>query len=132
MTMSVIWICLKNKVHSKVPDYTCVWNTRILHPDIETCFFRNNQTEFKWFLSQEIDLVLRDVYSAIEALGPQNDPIERCLMAQKVSLKVVLLHNGNKFPPVTLLNDANTKESYENIKDQVRKIRCVRKVTVHL
>jgi hypothetical protein len=65
------------------------------------------------------DLVLyNDICSVIEALGHQHDPTERCLFigSSKVSLKVVLLHNGNQFPPVTLVNDANTKQSYENMK----------------
>jgi hypothetical protein len=34
----------------------------------------------------------------------------------KVSLKVVLLHNGNKFPSVPLVHAANMKESYERMK----------------
>jgi len=33
-----------------------------------------------------------------------------------VSLKVVLLHNGNKFPSVPLAHAANMKESYESMK----------------
>ena len=34
----------------------------------------------------------------------------------KVSLKVVLLHNGNRFPSVPLAHAANMKESYESMK----------------
>jgi hypothetical protein len=79
MNLSGIWICLKNKVDSYVPEYTYVWNTRILHPDTETCFFRNSQNEFKLLFSQESDLVLWNVYSIIEVLGPQHDPVKRCL-----------------------------------------------------
>jgi hypothetical protein len=109
MTLSVIWTELlgtRLKVRS------------ILHPDTETGFFRNRQNEFKGFFSQENDLVFcNDVCSVIEALG-QHDSTERCLIigSSNVSLKVVLLHNGNQFPPVTKVNDADTKESHENMK----------------
>jgi len=36
--------------------------------------------------------------------------------SSKVSLKVVLFHNGNKFPFVPLAHAANMKESYESMK----------------
>jgi len=36
--------------------------------------------------------------------------------SSKVSLKVVLLQNGNKFPSVPLAHVANMKESYESMK----------------
>ena len=45
------------------------------------------------------------------------------LICQKVSLKVVLLHNGNKFPSVPLAHAANKKESYENMKLLLGKIK---------
>jgi len=34
----------------------------------------------------------------------------------KVSLKVVLLHNGNRFPSVLLTHAVNMKQSYESVK----------------
>jgi len=40
-----------------------------------------------------------------------------------VSLKVVLLHNGNKFPSVPLAHAANMKESYESMKLLLGKIK---------
>ena len=41
-----------------------------------------------------------DISCLIEALGLEYDPTEWCLFvdSSKVSLKAVLLHNGNKFP----------------------------------
>jgi hypothetical protein len=42
--------------------------------------------------------------------------------SSKVSLKAVLLHNGNKFPSVPLAHAANMKESYENMKLLLEKI----------
>jgi hypothetical protein len=35
--------------------------------------------------------------------------------SSKVSLNVVLLHNGNSFPSVPFVHAANMKESYESI-----------------
>jgi len=36
--------------------------------------------------------------------------------SSRVSLKVVLLHNGNKFPSVPLAHAANIKENHESMK----------------
>jgi hypothetical protein len=35
--------------------------------------------------------------------------------SSKVNLKAVLLHNGNKFPAVSLDHDANMEKFYENM-----------------
>jgi len=40
-----------------------------------------------------------------------------------VSLKIVLLHNGNRFPSVPLAHAANMKESYESMKLLLGKIK---------
>jgi hypothetical protein len=42
--------------------------------------------------------------------------------SSKVSLKAVLLHNGNKYPSVPLAHAVNMKESYENVKLLLEKI----------
>ena len=44
--------------------------------------------------------------------------------SSKVSLKVVLLHNGNRLPSVPLAHAANMKESYESMKLLLGKIKC--------
>ena len=43
--------------------------------------------------------------------------------SSKVSLKGVLLHNGNKFPSVPLAHAANMKESYESMNLLLGKIK---------
>ena len=43
--------------------------------------------------------------------------------SSKVSLKVVLLHNGIKFPSVPLAHAGNVKESYESMKLLLGKIK---------
>jgi hypothetical protein len=89
------------------------------------CFFQNRHNEFKEIFSQENDLVLwNDVCSVVEASEIQRDPSEWRLFidSSKVSLKVVLAHNGNKFPSVSLAHAANMTEYYENMKLLLEKI----------
>jgi hypothetical protein len=59
-----------------------------------------------------------------EALGHQHDPTKWPLFidSSKVSLKAVLLHNGNKFPSVPQAHAANKKESYKNMNLLLEKI----------
>jgi hypothetical protein len=49
----------------------------------------------------------------MEALGHQNNAPEWRLFidSSKVTLKAVLLHNGNKYPSVPLAHVVNMKES---------------------
>jgi hypothetical protein len=44
------------------------------------------------------------------------------LWTSKVSVKALLLHNGSKFPSVSLAHAAEMKESYENLKVLLEKI----------
>ena len=46
-----------------------------------------------------------------------------CSLFRQRCLKVVLLHNGNKFPSVPLAHAANMKESYESMKLLLGKIK---------
>jgi len=61
----------------------------------------------------------------MEVLGREFNPDQWHLFidSSKVSLNVVLLHNGNKFPSVPLAHATNTKESYENMKLLLGKIK---------
>jgi hypothetical protein len=70
-------------------------------------------------------LFYNDVCCAIEAVGHKHDTNEVHLLidSSKVRLKAVLLHNGNKFPSVPLDHVANMKESRENMKLLLEKIR---------
>ncbi|UYV72105.1 hypothetical protein LAZ67_9001826 [Cordylochernes scorpioides] len=88
-------------------------------------FFRKRQDEFQDFFSQENDLVYcNDVVSLMEALVHGNDTEEWPLFvdSSKISLKAVLLHNGNKFPSVPIAHASNMKETYENMKLFLKKI----------
>ena len=82
------------------------------------CFYHWRHEEFNDFFAQEDGVVFcNDVCSIIEVPGHEYDPDQWYLFrySSKVSLKVVLLHNGNRFPSVPLAHAANKKESYESI-----------------
>ena len=65
------------------------------------CFYRGHHEEFKDLFSQEGGVMFcNDVCSVIEVLGHEFNPDQWRLFidSSKVRLKVVLLHNGNRFP----------------------------------
>ena len=82
------------------------------------CFYHGRHEEFKDFFSQKDGVVFcNDVCSIMEVLGLEYNPGQWHLFidSSDVSLKVVLLHKGNRFPSVPLAHAANMKESYESI-----------------
>jgi len=100
------------------------WN--LLRQETKVCFCRGSQEEFKDFFSQEDGVAFcNDVCSVMEVLGHEFNPDQWRLFidSSKVSLKVVLLHNRNKFPSVHLAHAANMKESYERTKLLLGKIK---------
>ncbi|XP_075237514.1 uncharacterized protein LOC142333843 [Lycorma delicatula] len=86
----------------------------------------NCHSEFRDYLSEENGLVVcNDIFSVMETLCNEHNPTERRLFidSSKVSLKVVLLYNGNKFlSPVA--HCASMKEIYENFKFMLEKLQC--------
>jgi hypothetical protein len=66
-----------------------------------------------------------NVCSIKEVLGHEYSPEWWCLFndSSKVSLKVILLHNGNRFHSVPLAHAANMKETYESIKLMLGKLK---------
>ena len=70
-------------------------------------------------------MLCNDVCSVMEVLGYEYNPDQSRLFidSPKVSLKVVLLHNGNRFPSVPLAHAANMQESYESMKLLLGKIK---------
>ena len=61
----------------------------------------------------------------MEVLGREYNPVQWRFFidSSKVSLKVVLLHNGKRFPSVPSANAADMKESYESMKLLLEKIK---------
>ena len=90
------------------------------------CFYREFHEEIKDFFSQEDGVVFcNDVCSVMEVFGQEYNPEQWRFFvdSSKVSLKLVLLHNGNRFPSVPLVHAANMKESYESMKLLLEKIK---------
>jgi len=82
-------------------------------------FYRGSHEEFKDFFSQKDGVVFcNDICSVMEVLGHEFNTDQRRLFidSSKVSFKMVLPHNGNKFLSVPLAHATNRKESYENMK----------------
>lgn len=100
------------------------WN--LLQGDVNITFFRKRQKELTQFFLQEGDLVYcLDVTNLFDALGQKHDPSNWRLFidASKLSLKAVLLHNGNKYPSVPIAHAVHMKESYENMRVLLEHIR---------
>jgi hypothetical protein len=86
--------------------------------DTKVCFYRGRPEEFKDFFSREDGVVFfNDICSFMEVLGHEYNPDQWRLLidSSKVSLKAVLLLNGNRFPSVPLAHVANMKKSNESI-----------------
>ena len=82
------------------------------------CFYSGRHEVFKDFFFQEDGVVFcNDVCSVMEVLVHEYNPDQWRLFidSSKVSLKVVLLHIGNRSPSVSLAHAANMNESYESI-----------------
>jgi len=62
----------------------------------------------------------------MEDLGHEYNPDKWRLFinSSKMSLKLVLFHNGNRFPSVPLALAANMKECYESMKLPLGKFKC--------
>ena len=92
------------------------WN--LLRQDTKVCFLPWAPWRLQGFLlRRRLRCVFNDVYSVMEFLGHKHNPDQWRLFidSSKKSLKVVLLHNGNRFPSVRLAYATNVKESYESM-----------------
>ena len=79
------------------------------------------------FFRKEDDLVFcYDVDGLMNGFGIEHDPQEWRLFidSSKVSLKTVLLHNGNQHPSIPVGRAVHRKETYENIKQLLNKLEC--------
>ena len=80
----------------------------------EECFSENHTTEIVY---------CNDSHRLFERIGLIYAPEDWRMFidSSKKSLKVVLLHNGNKFPSVPIAYSRNTKETYEKL-NQILKL----------
>jgi predicted esterase len=77
------------------------------------------------FFRKEDNLVFcYDVDGLLNALGITHDPQEWRLFidSSKLSLKAVLLHNGNQHPSIPVGHAVHMKETYENQKQLLNKL----------
>jgi len=78
------------------------------------CFYRGPHDEFKDFFSQEVGVEFcNDVCSVMEVLGHAFNPYQWRLFIDwsKVSMKVVLLHNGNTGSAKKMYTHFNEKKN---------------------
>jgi len=77
------------------------------------------------FFRKEDDLAFcYDVDGLMNAHGIKHDPLEWRLFlgSSKLSLKLVLLHNGNQHPSIPVGHAVHMKETYENLKQLLIKL----------
>jgi hypothetical protein len=89
------------------------WN--LLEKGVKVISFKRLQRDFeKLFLSSKDVVYCNDANDLFGVLGHVYNPEERRLFidSSKVSLKVVLLHNGNFYPSVPLAYSVHMKQSH--------------------
>jgi hypothetical protein len=92
------------------------WN--LLATDTKVSLYRTRDVELrKFFIKVESLCYCSDINGLFEALGYQHDPNEWRLFidSSKLSLKAVLLHNGNLLPSLPIGHAVGLKESYETM-----------------
>jgi hypothetical protein len=99
------------------------WN--LLEKDTKITNFRNRHQLFvPYFIMENTLCYCRDTEGLMTALGLQHNSTEWRLFidSSKVSLKAVLIHNGNSQPSIPIGHSANMKETYDNMKLLLTKI----------
>ena len=92
-------------------------------------FYRDREKEFRKFFRNNTENSLvncSDVKGLIGELKPnvyQDEEWRLFIDSSKRSLKAVLLHNGNRFAPIPIAHLTKLKETYENLKIVLNKIK---------
>lgn len=100
------------------------WN--LLAKDTRISIFRSRHENIVDFYSMAGNLVYcNNIYKLSEAFGIHHDPSSWRLFidSSKTSLKAVLLHNGNHYPAIPIGHAVSMKETYENLKILLEKIK---------
>ncbi|GBP89284.1 hypothetical protein EVAR_60426_1 [Eumeta japonica] len=100
------------------------WN--LLEKNTRISVYRSRHTHFSNFFSQDGNIVFcSDIPSVMTELKFEYKTSDWRLFidSSKVSLKAVLLHNGNKYPSVPVAHATEIKESYENMKSLLEHIK---------
>lgn len=100
------------------------WN--LLEENVKVSVYRNREKDLTPFFNMENNLVAcSDVNSLMTSLRMEHNPKDWRLFidSSKLSLKAVLLNNGNTLPSIPVGHAVHMKESYENVKLLLEKIR---------
>lgn len=92
------------------------WN--LLQEHVKVSMYRSRQKDVITFFKMENDLVAcKDIDGLTNALHIPHDPSDWRLFidSSKLSLKAVLLHNGNKLPSIPIAHAVHMKENYSNM-----------------
>ena len=84
-----------------------------------------HQTFSQYFSKEDEVCFCADINGLISEIGIEHFPSDWRLFidSNHVSLKAVLLHNGNHYPSMTIAFSSQKKESYENVKVMLQLIR---------
>ena len=100
------------------------WN--LLQHDVRISVFRSRHSQFEPYFSKAEQVVYcHNVDGLMDKLKIQyaNEEWRLFIDSSKTSLKAVLLHNGNTLPSVPIAYAAGLKETYDNIKLVLVKIK---------
>ena len=89
-----------------------------MEENVRISVYRKRHEDLVQFFKMERDLVAcPDIDGLMQTLNIYHNPLNRRLFTDlsKLSLKAVLLHNGNTLPSIPVGHSVNNKESYENI-----------------
>jgi hypothetical protein len=99
-----------------------MWN--LLEISVIISFYRKRQSNTGMYYSMDGDLVYcNSNQELMEELQPEHTPEHWRFFTDspKVSLKAVLLHNGNMFPSTPLAHAIHVKEMHENLEVLLQK-----------
>lgn len=94
------------------------WN--LLEKTVMTSIYRNREKELAQYFEKNHQFnYCKDIDGLMNALHRKHIPAEWRLFidSSKVSLKAVLLHNGNAYPSIPIAHGVHVKETYENIQN---------------
>ena len=100
------------------------WN--LLQADIRTSFLKYRENEFSELSSENDNLYhCNDISGLMEALRIEYklENWRLCIYSSKSGLKVVLPHNGNEYPSVPVAYWRIMRETYENMKIVLQKMK---------
>lgn len=90
----------------------------LLSDEVRISFYRDRHQKFgKYYSTKDSVCFCNDVYGLFNELGETHDPADWRLFidSSKLSLKAVLLHQGNTKPSIPLAHAVNMKETYESM-----------------